>query len=81
MTYQEAIKILDPLTSVNTLTKIEYYGGFHGKQVAAAKYVEACKLACQAMRAIEHQKQENPLLKVKTARPITREINGGDIYI
>lgn len=61
MRYQEAIKILDPLTSVNTLTEIEYYGGFHGKQVAAAQYVEASKLACQAMRFIEHQEQENSL--------------------
>lgn len=59
MTYQEAIKILDPLTSANTLTEIVYYGGFYGKQIAAAKYVEACKLACQAMRSIEHQEPDN----------------------
>lgn len=50
MTIEQAIRILDPETSLEALTEIEYYGGFKGKEKMLAACEEACRIACDIMR-------------------------------
>lgn len=52
MTLIEARRILHPDSMVDEIEKIEYYGGFHGKEKAAAAYKEACLLACDAIDTV-----------------------------
>lgn len=49
MEIEQAIRILNPDTSVEALTEIEYYGGFYGKQAMMEAVNDACKLACEIM--------------------------------
>lgn len=49
MEIELAIKILHPDTSINTLTEIEYYAGFNGKQAAIEALNEASLMACEAL--------------------------------
>lgn len=51
MTIREAIRILDPETSRSALGEIEYYGGLRGREKMIAACDEACRVACQVMRA------------------------------
>ena len=52
MTYQEAIRILNPDNMLSALSEYEYYGGFHGKEAAAIALNDACMLACEAMQRL-----------------------------
>ena len=49
MTYEEAMKILHPNTTLTALAEVEYYGGFNGKEAKIKAVEEACLLACQAL--------------------------------
>ena len=52
MTYQEAIRILHPDTTLEALAEYEYYGGFNGKEAKIKSVEEACKVACEAMQRL-----------------------------
>ena len=56
MTREEAIRILDPETAVETLSEIEYYGGFRGRAKAAQALHDACILAVSALREQEKRR-------------------------
>ena len=45
MTREEAIRILDPVTTGEALAEIEYYNGFTGKTAAVRAVSDACVLA------------------------------------
>lgn len=49
MTYEEAMKILHPNTTLTALAEVEYYGGFNGQEAKIKAVEEACLLACQAL--------------------------------
>ena len=49
MTYEEAIKILHPNTTLTALAEVEYYGGFNGQEAKIKAVEEACLLACEAL--------------------------------
>lgn len=55
MTIDEAIRILDPETSVDALTEINYYTGFN-REKSIEVVDEACVVACGVMR--EHLQDE-----------------------
>ena len=55
MTREEAIRILDPETTVEALAEIEYYGGFSGKNAAVQAVSDACILAVAALREQEER--------------------------
>lgn len=50
MTREEAIRILDPQTAVDTLAEIEYYHGFQGVEAVSKALDDACILAVEAIR-------------------------------
>ena len=50
MTREEAIRILDPVTTGEALAEIEYYNGFSGKTAAVQAVSDACVLAVAALR-------------------------------
>ncbi len=52
MTYQEAIRILHPDTTLEALAEYEYYGGFNGKGAKIKAVEEACVVACEAMQRL-----------------------------
>ena len=56
MTREEAIRILDPETAAETLSEIEYYGGFRGRAKAAQALHDACILAVSALREQEKRR-------------------------
>ena len=58
MTYEEAMKILHPNTTLTALTEVEYYGGFNGQEAKIKAVEEACLLACEAL---EKQTPKKPL--------------------
>ena len=49
MTYEEAMKILHPNTTLTALAEVEYYGGFNGQEAKIKAGEEACLLACKAL--------------------------------
>ena len=49
MTYEEAMKILHPDTTLTALAEVEYYGGFNGQGAKIKAVGEACLLACEAL--------------------------------
>lgn len=53
MTREEAIRILDPETTVEALAEIEYYNGFSGKTAAVQAVTDACILAVADLRENE----------------------------
>ena len=56
MTREEAIRILDPKTTVEAISEIEYYGGFSGKIDAVQAVMDACILAVAALREQEERR-------------------------
>ena len=50
MTIDEAIKILDPATTAEALTEIEYYGGFRGREAEVKACKDACVIAVDVMK-------------------------------
>lgn len=50
MTIKEAIRILDPETTVEALAEYEYYGGFNGKAAMVEAVNEACKVAVEILK-------------------------------
>ena len=48
MSIEEAIRILDPETSVDAIAEIKYYSGFN-EEKAIKKVEDACELACDVM--------------------------------
>lgn len=72
MTREEAIRILDPETTGETLAEIEYYGGFSGRTKAAQALYDACILAVAALREQEErskpkeEQQKKPMTNVPT---------------
>ena len=56
MTREEAIRILDPETTVEAIAEIEYYGGFNGKTAAVQAVSDACMLAVAALREQEERR-------------------------
>ena len=49
MTYEEAIKILHPDTTLMALAEVEYFGGFKGKEAKIKAVDEACVIAYEAL--------------------------------
>lgn len=49
MTYEEAMKILHPSTTLTALAEVEYYGGFNGQEAKIKAVEEACLIACKAL--------------------------------
>ena len=47
MTYEEAMKILHPNTTLTALAEVEYYGGFNGQEAKIKAVEEACLLVCK----------------------------------
>lgn len=56
MTREEAIRILDPETTVEAIAEIEYYGGFNGKTAAVQAVSDACVMAVAALREQEERR-------------------------
>lgn len=56
MTREEAIRILDPETTVEAISEIEYYGGFSGRTAAVQAVSDACILAVAALREQEQRR-------------------------
>lgn len=56
MTREEAIRILDPETTVEALAEIEYYAGFQGKEAEIKAVEDACILAVAAIREQEQRR-------------------------
>ena len=50
MTIEEAIRILDPETTVEALAEIEYYAGFRGKEAEIKAVEDSFILAVSALR-------------------------------
>ena len=61
MTREEAAKILDPETTLDTYAKISYYGGFEGENVWQDAVNEACRMGAEALRALDAQENQKPL--------------------
>ena len=56
MTREEAIRILDPVTSMDALAEIEYYAGFRGEEAVRKAVDDACILAVSALREQEERR-------------------------
>ena len=56
MTREEAIRILDPVTTVEAISEIEYYGGLRGRPAAVQAVSDACILAVEAIREQEERR-------------------------
>ena len=56
MTREEAIRILDPVTTGEALAEIEYYNGFSCKTAAVQAVSDACVLAVAALREQEDRR-------------------------
>lgn len=53
MTREEAIRILDPETTIEALAEIEYYAGFSGPTAKVQAVDAACVIAVSDMRAMQ----------------------------
>lgn len=67
MTIEEAIRILDPETTVEALEEIEYYAGFRGKEAMKKAFSDASILAVAALREQE-QRRWIPMDAVEVVR-------------
>ena len=56
MTREEAIRILDPVTTGEAMEEIEYYGGFSGRAAVVQAVLDACVLAVAALREQEERR-------------------------
>lgn len=70
MTYEEAKRILHPNTTLEALTEIEYYAGFHGEQAKRDAVDEACVVACEAL---EKQIPKKPIPYEKDSEEVLEE--------
>lgn len=61
MNIEEAIRILDPETSVEALIEIEYYGGFNGDKAKLEAVNEACRMAVEALHTQQERKKPKPM--------------------
>lgn len=61
MTREEAIRILDPVTSMDALAEIEYYAGFRSEEAVRKAVNDACILAVAALREQEERENLKPL--------------------
>lgn len=50
MTIEQAIKILDPVTTRAALYEYSYFAGFRGEEAKIAACEEACRVAVRIMR-------------------------------
>lgn len=57
MTREEAIRILDPETTVEALAEIEYYHGLNGATAKVNAVSDACILAVAALRELEEREE------------------------
>lgn len=91
MTIDEAIRILDPKTTVEALAEIEYYGGFRGDEAMTKACDDACIIAVETMKrsrwipVSERLPEEKGCYLVSVnhwldGKPVTREAiwNGAD---
>lgn len=53
MDINEAIRFLDPETTVKAIAEVEYYGGFNGKEKAIQKISESCDVAVAVMHGYQ----------------------------
>lgn len=72
MTREEAIRILDPETTIEALAEIEYYAGFSGHKAMVAACDKACKIAVADMRKME---------EIENATALVSEIPEGDVVL
>ena len=56
MTREEAIRILDPETTWEAISKFEYYAGFRGEEAVRKAVDDACILAVSALREQEERR-------------------------
>ena len=82
MTREEAIKILDPETSLQELGRIAYYGGFMQGEAVEKAAKEARLMAIEALRHVEELEAEIDVLnwtieKLSKERPKGRWISNG----
>ena len=54
MDINEAIRFLDPKTTIEAIGEVEYYGGFSGKEKAMQKINEACEVAVVVMKKYQN---------------------------
>ena len=52
MTNEEAIRILDPATTLEALAEIEYYAGFSGEEATRKAVDDACLVAVEALKRL-----------------------------
>lgn len=71
MTREEAIRILDPETTVEAISEIEYYGGFNGETAAVQAVSDACVLAVGALREQEQRRWI----------PVTERLPGNEVDV
>ena len=57
MTREEAAKILDPETTLDTYAKISYSGCFEGENVWQDAVNEACRMGAEALRTLDAQEK------------------------
>lgn len=50
MTLEQALRIIDPKTTLEACAETEYYGGFSGSKRWAEDYNKACEIAAEALR-------------------------------
>ena len=77
MTWEEAIRILDPETTGEALAEIEYYAGFSGKTAAVHAVSDACEVAVSIMRQHEHLEAEYKGLQWRHAK-LKNHLEGTD---
>ena len=54
MDINESIRFLDPKTTAEAISQVEYYGGFNGKEKAIQKINEACEVAVAVMKGYQN---------------------------
>lgn len=58
MTREQAIRILEPETRLETLAEIDYYAGFRGEDEVTKAVDDACILAVASLRAQLQREKE-----------------------
>ena len=81
MTREEAIRILDPETTVEALAEIEYYNGFSGKTAAVQAVTDACILAVAALREKEKSRWIPVTERFPDLELVYAKSNGFDLYV
>ena len=74
MNIDDAIRILDPETTADALSEIEYYAGFCGHLAKVEACDEACKIAVAAMRAQKETECNEPLQKYDLSRMVDQPV-------